>query len=383
VDPKAPLTLTLWLPGDMVLDTPATVNVMNELYQTFAAANPRVRIEVVPKASSGQGGLVNMLLTTRPVAPERLPDVVAIDLAELYQLDKGLLNPLDGLLPQASWDDLYPFAQQAAKVNGQRVAMPFQTDITFLVHNALFLYDPPRDWGSLVKAKTTCLLPAGAGDGSSADALMMQYLAQGVALRQEAGRPYLDATALARVLRDYRAAVEAGVVPVTARNLRTLDDCWALYLRGGVGMTYASSAHFARDRGILPLARYAPIPAAGGPAVTLARTWAWAIVTHDPVRQEVAARFIVAALQPAHQAAWVAASYHLPTQVSVLRTTIADRSYYAFLDEQLQRAQPYPNLREYAQVQDAVAVAIEDVLDGVSTPERAAVTAAAMLTRLR
>jgi hypothetical protein len=40
-------------------------------------------------------------------------------------------------------------------------------------------------------------------------------------------------------------------------------------------------------------------------------------------------------------------------------------------------------MRHYSEVQDAVSSAIEDVLDGVTTPERAAIATAALLARLR
>jgi len=62
---------------------------------------------------------------------------------------------------------------------------------------------------------------------------------------------------------------------------------------------------------------------------------------------------------------------------------IEDESYRTFLEELLKNAHPYPDLSYYTGLQSIIIRAIEDVLDGVSTPERAAVTAAAMVARLR
>ena len=50
---------------------------------------------------------------------------------------------------------------------------------------------------------------------------LLQYLAQGGQVLNEAGRPYLDSAIMAGVLTVYRQAVDAGVVPIAIRNLQT------------------------------------------------------------------------------------------------------------------------------------------------------------------
>ena len=103
----------------------------------------------------------------------------------------------------------------------------------------------------------------------------------------------------------------------------------------------------------------------------------------DPLRQEIASRYILAILDPKALSNWCAESFHLPAHKAALALVVQDESYRTFLEEQLQRAYPYPNRSYYSRLQTIIVRAIEDVLDGVSTPERAAVTAAAMAARLR
>lgn len=383
VDPSAPLTITLWLPPDMALGEGSTGQVMQELNRAFAAENPRVEVVMVAKARYGRGGLVNALLATQPVVPARMPDIVAFDTAELHKLaGERVISPLDALMPEESWQGLFPFALESVSVEGQKLAIPFQADISFLAYNSAMVSAPPKTWGDLSQAGAEYIFPAAEGDGSAADAFLLQYLAEGGVLVDN-GRPYLDSSLVAGVLRSYRGETESGVVPGIVQSLGTLEDCWAIYLAGEAAMTNASSWQFWRDRDRLQRTRYAQIPTTRGGAITLARTWAWAVVTRDPVRQEAAASYVAFFLRPEYVSSWSKASFHLPVERSALVLAIEDEAYCAFLSEQLEYARPYPNMRDYVKIQEAIVGAIEDVLDGVSTPERAAVAAAATVQRLR
>ena len=382
--PGMPLTLTLWLPPEMLPSTQGTGQFVEDLSRAFMLENPQARVEVVPKAPSGLGGIANFLMTTHAVVPARLPDIVALDASEIRKIaQSGVLIPLDDALSDAYWDDLFPWAVEAVTVNGERLGMPFQVDIAFLVYDVSLTETPPKAWYDLASVKGKYIFPAGRGDGSSADALLLHYFALGGNFGDNPTRPSLDTALLARVLGNYRSAMELGIVPDVVRTLRTLDDCWSSYLAGNAGLTNASSLQYGQDRATLPKARYAPIPTANGESITVARSWAWAVTARDRAHQEMAVRYVALALQPERLVQWSRASYHLPTHRSVLDLAVEDVDYRAFLAEQLEHARPYPSVAYYYEVQDAISLAIEDVLDGVTTPERAAITAAASLARLR
>lgn len=392
-NPKAPITLTLWLPPEMAIpgEEHPGYHVVTDWDAEFLAAHPRVRLETVPKAAYGPGGIVSMVLATQPVAPARLPDVIAFDTAELSRLaDAGVLQPLDDALPDSLWAGMYPFALNAVTHGGQRLAVPFQTDIDILVYDRNAMEDPPSSWEMLLtprqegeSAPPTYVFPATGNDGSAADAFMVHYLALGGRLTEESGRPYLDSGIAARVLRSYRGAMDAGVVPDAVRRMRTREECWASFLAGEAQMAHVTTYLFQRDRASLEGSGYARLPTVGGHPLVVARSWAWGVITDDPVRRELAVQYIETALTPERAVAWGTATAYLPGQRSVMPAIIEDAPYRRFVDEQLEMALPYPSLSDYGAIQAAVVRAIEDVMDGLATPERAAVTAAAAVVRLR
>ena len=157
-----------------------------------------------------------------------------------------------------------------------------------------------------------------------------------------------------------------------------------MFRSGDAGLTVAHSWQYQRDHDTLPEeTRYAQIPTVNGEPLTLARSWAWAIVTQDPVRQEAAAHYIVSTLEPERLSSWISANSRLPTHRSILPLSIIDDEYRTFADTQLQHAYPYPSSRALSQIGVAIMRAIDDVLDGGATSESAAATAAAAVERLR
>ena len=117
--------------------------------------------------------------------------------------------------------------------------------------------------------------------------------------------------------------------------------------------------------------------------MTLARVWVWVIMTDVPERQELAARYIEMAVQADNMAAWNAENDTLPTQPTALAHLISDYDLKQFVNKLLENAYPYPNLDVYPQMQEAILRAIQDVLDGVASPERAAESASTVVNGLR
>ena len=374
------MTLTLWLPPDMAGET-ETGAFVSRLNRTFVTARPGVRIQVIAKAPYGVAGLANMLMATQPIAPSRMPDVVAIDTSETYRLaEHELLVSLEGLVPESLWNDLFPFALEAATIGNSRISLPFQAEVSFLAYNSSLVETPPTTWEDLFAVKAGYVLPTGSGDGSSADVFLLHYYAHGRKLDNQT--PQLDPTTMASILRTYRSSVESGALPEIVRDLRTLEDCWTVYLAGDAGIASTSSQLYGRDRAALTRTRYASVPTVDGQRIALARCWAWIILAEEPTRRQLAAEYITAALRADSAASLSAASPYLPTRRSVLKQA-EDGDYAEFLGEQLEHAFPYPNIGDYSVVQESVARAIEDVLAGLTTPERAAVSAAATVARLR
>ncbi|MHB1357222.1 MAG: hypothetical protein ACYCZF_14740, partial [Anaerolineae bacterium] len=288
-----PVTLTIWVPPDLAQSASNEQGYLYDINQSLLSTFPLLRTKIVTKALSGPGGIVNLLVTTKPVDPTQLPDLVVIDAAELSVLERaGIPKPLERLLPQSIWDDSYPFAIQAVRSGSSYIAVPFVTNIVLLVYNNAMVAKPPRSWADLPATQSEYIFPAGIGDGSSADTMILQYLAIGGKLQQENGLLMFDQTLATQVLRNYRVGVDTGVIPANVRGLSTFEDCWELYYAGEVGLTNVPYSLYERSRSQLTRSRYAVIPTLNGETTTLAHSRVWIIVTDDPDKQELAARYI-------------------------------------------------------------------------------------------
>lgn len=392
VDPNAPITLTLWLPPEMILseeESPGSP-IVRAWNAHYLAAHSRVRLNLVPKAAYGPGGIVSMVLATQPVVPARLPDVIVFDTAELPRLaEAGVLQPLDDALPASLWQGMYPFAVDAVTLDGQRLGVPYHADVDVLAYDRDMVPEPPETWDALLTMRQedeqppTLIFPATGSDGSAADAFMVHYLALGGRLTEENGRPFLDSGIAARILRSYRSAMDAGIVPEAVRRLRTREDCWGAFLDGGASLAGTTARLYHQDQALAAGIGYAPLPTMGTEMATVARSWAWGVTTSDPTKRDLAVEYITTALEAERVAAWGTATGYVPTQREVLPAVIEDAPYRRFLGDQMEQARPYPRLKDYGAIQAAVVRAIEDVLDGLATPERAAITAAASVMRLR
>jgi len=360
-----PSTITLWT-TEAFLPSPdtSTGEVMEGIYQGFREEHPDIAVQFVPKRPYGKGGILDFLLTASAVAPQTLPDLVTIDLSQVeFLLGKEILQPWDGLIPQELADDLLPRIRQAGSKEGQLVAFPFQVDIEHLVYNPSLIDSPPRTWDELQSQETTYVFPAGGEEG--VNSFLIHYLALGGSLVDEEGNPDLDEAVLTQVLEFYREGYEAGYISPSVLDLKSLDDSWALFKEGGVAMANVSSQHLLMEGAGQA---YAPLPTKNGAQATMARCWAFVLLTPDPRRQAPAAEFVEWFLTPENLTAWAQASGHLPPSRSALRLAIEDTGYRLFARRQMEAAYLRPLNAEIAA---ALQQAVVDVLSGNATPQEA------------
>jgi len=364
VRPSA-ITLTLWTTEAFIPspDTPAG-EVTERIYRGFREAHPDVAVQFVPKRPYAKGGILDFLLSASAVAPQTLPDLVTIDLSQVDLLvGKEILQPWDELIPEELADDLLPRIRQAGSKEGQLVGFPFQADIEHLVYNPLLIDSPPRTWDKLRSQETTYSFPAGGEEG--VNSFLIQYLALGGSLVDEEGNSDLDGAVLTQVLEFYRDGYEAGYISPSVLALKSLDDSWALFKEGGVAMANVSSQHLLMEGAGVA---YASPPTKNGTQATMARCWAFVLLTPDPRRQAAAAEFVKWFLAPENLAAWAQASGHLPPSRSALRQAIEDTAYRVFVRRQMEAAYFRPSNEEIA---TALQQAVVDVLSGNATPQEA------------
>lgn len=366
------ITLTLWTSEALSpAEVEASGQILQEQYDAFMAANRNIAIEYELKKPYGKGGILDFLLTTSAVVPEMLPDLVVIDTIKLGEAaGAGVLQPLDDLISPGLRGDLFPFASDACRFGGKLMGLQFEADIQHLVYDTTTVERPPRTWTKLLESEASYIFPAGEGEAAS-DAFLIQYLALRGRLADEAGNLSLDEEILTQVLQFYKEGNDKGVIPKSVLDLKSLDDCWSLYLSTEVAMANANSQRYNIDKGSLKNTAFAPIPTRDGNVSTISHGWALAVVTDDPARQAAAMRVIEWLMSPENIAAWSREANHLPTRRSAFDTEVAD-DYTVFLREQLEGAHFRSSPPAYEEVSEVLRSAIQDVLTGNAIPREAA-----------
>lgn len=238
--PPAVITLTLWTaPGySPQVEGPAG-EVMRQLLTTFNETQQDIQVDYVLKEPQGKGGLLDFLLTASYVAPSVLPDLILLEPHALRDAaSAGLVQTLDGLLSPSIQEDVFPFALDAGRLEGQLKGVQFQADVLHLLYNTNKLESAPLAWTDvLTRSEAMYLFPAGGQAGLATDSSLVHYLSTGAPLFDEIGQLALDEGAMAAVLSFYAAGVQSGAVPTTALQLESTLDAWPVYLEAEVAMT--------------------------------------------------------------------------------------------------------------------------------------------------
>lgn len=362
----APTTLTIWLPPQFAptSDEPAAQTLARQLADFEQAHNSRVTVRV--KAEAGPGGLLDSLLGAFTVAPQALPDVVALPADDLARAARaGVLLPLDTLLPAEALSDTYPFAQALSRVEGRWVGAPFAADARVLVYDTSLYTTAPLRWADVVTG--TLILPGGETDGLS---LLSDYLALGGGLTDDAGQPALDAARLTQVFAQLRALQEAGRLSAVVLTYDDPTETWQVFRERRAGLALTTARWYLREAGRVRRSAAALPPTGAGVPFTLAEGWSWAIVNRDAGR-ELSALLVQALIAPEALAEWTLAARWLPPRPSALAAW-GDDPFAPLAAEALTRAGLRPPAEVLSTFGPALRSALGDVLSGRATPEAAA-----------
>jgi ABC-type glycerol-3-phosphate transport system substrate-binding protein len=376
-----PLTLAWWAPEFLSPEAPQPAGPMlaEQLAGFEAGQEGKVRVAVVPKARYGKGGLLDFLRTAQPVAPSVLPDVVALDVAELEAAaNAGLLQPLDGLLDKSVTDALYPFAVSGGKFGDRLLAVQYVADLDHLVYRQDAVDAAPSTWATLLEAQKPYLLPtsgsqpgsAGQPTGGLLPALISHYLSAGGSYDPDKRLLQVEQEPLLRLLNFYNDAKQAGILSPDALELPDTEATWSIYAQGKAPLADVSARRYLVEGASLKDSGYAEAPGWSGPVTPIPSGWALAITATDPTRQLAAADLIAWLLKPENAGSWALAGGWLPTSPAALRTW-GSSPYYDFLDARLASAVAAPVGPDSTQAAVRIRKALESVLKGESDPATA------------
>jgi ABC-type glycerol-3-phosphate transport system substrate-binding protein len=371
--PARSRTVSLWLPPALAPDpqTPSGAWLASRL-ESFELANPGTQVVVRIKDRSGPGGLLETLSAASRAAPAALPDLIALDAAALNTAAlKGLVMPVDGLIPDGLIDTWYDYALPAVQIDDGSYGIPFASEMQLFAYQRELFRNPPRTWADLLSAEGPFLFPA--ADPWS-DFVLAQYLALGGPVRDDAGRLSLDPTVLADVLSFLASARTAGVLPLSVRQFATPEETWAALRDERVSAAVVPVDDFLRE--FDPEAVTAvPMPTREGSGIALAATWSWALVARDPQQQSLAIELAIWLAQPEFSGPWTERLGLAPTSAEQL-----DRWSSAPKQNILRRAIPVTRAAPSEEIRvtfgPPIRAAVDAVLGGSATARDAALAAA-------
>lgn len=372
---SVPLSIRVWVPPefDPSSGKPAG-NLLQSRLDEFTNRRPGARIEVRVKEVSGVGGLLDTLTTASAAAPQALPDLVALPRPELETAAlKGLLHPFRDLSSPIEDPDWYDFARQLARLQDSTFGIPFAGDALLLVYHPSRISGPPKDITATISATGPLLFPA--ADPQALFTLGL-YQAAGGTIRDDQGRPKLDAGILETVLTYYRDAVDAGLMSASMTQFQSDEQAWKAFQQGAAPMVVTWASRYLAEKSSDLAA--APLPEINGKSYSPATGWVWALVSTDLERQRISTELAEFLTEGDFLANWTVDAGYLPPRVSALDAW-KDASLQVLARRVVLSAQLYPSEDVLTSLAPAIEQATIKVLKRQSDPHTAAQEAARSL----
>ncbi len=312
---EGPVTLRIWLPPEFDPESGSEAGeLLANRLAAFSARRPDVRLEVRIKAPDGPGGMLDSLTAASAAAPLALPDLVALprNILEAATL-KGLLHTYDSLNYIFDDADWFSYAQQMARVQNSVYGIPFAGDALILVYRTTTIPAPPRNLTDTLSLKSTLAFPAA---DPQALFILAQYRHLGGALLDEHDRPFLDVALLGELLGYYHEYASAEVTPFWLTQYQTDAQAWQAYTDSQVDLVVTWASRFLKDQP--PNSLIAPLPMPDGQTSTLARGWAWGLVSENSETQRLSVELVEFLTESDFMATWNQAAGYLPPRASAM-----------------------------------------------------------------
>ncbi len=377
VNQQETVSLRVWWPDTLFSESAATTleNQFDSFRSAYISVNLDLRyVEYQPIDT------LHRLTLTRDVAPDALPDLTLMRHEEiLAAVNSGLLQPIEGLLPSSTLNDLANNILAMGQVGGEFYGVPYLLSIDHMLYTG-DSSTPPRNFSDFLEQDTP-LLFAAKPDTSQAinDMLLIQYLAEGGYLIDQQDNPALDETAMLTVLNFYYAAVQLEPFSQTledALQFQSPADYRAQLSADSSVMALIDSTDYLRDRRrFAEDAKILPPLTADGQSFTLLDGWMWVLLTDDSAHQIQARNFLTWMMNSDNLTDAALALNMLPSQQRALRV-IAEDSALIVLTNLISTAYFLPPNQRQNAAAIALQAAFESVLQG-TTPRAAAATAMA------
>jgi ABC-type glycerol-3-phosphate transport system substrate-binding protein len=311
---------------------------LSNAFHQFEQRNPTIELDIQVKADTGTASLFNFLRSAQQAAPSILPDLVLINTQQLWQIvDLGMVTPLteDELQFDA---DFFPVANAAVLYHAQTVGIPYTVDIIHLAYDEE-VGSPPSTWNELLASERAFLFPG--AEIATPNATLLQYVGAGGELLEDG--TIRDPAVLEEFFTFVAQAHEQEIVPASVLDMPGFNSVWRAYTEDRTGLATVQVMQFYPNAAGIKPPSYALVPTRDGASVTIADTWAFAILTQDAERRELALALIAELLTPEVQGPWSQVVARLPSQAGALAIWTQANEYREFAQRLLGDAIAPPN----------------------------------------
>lgn len=334
----------------------------------FDTTHPDVRMSITHKTIADQGGMLNYLRTGRNVAPDALPDVVALPASQVATAaSEGLILPLTDLVdPQG----FYAAALELGTVDGTLYGVPFALNNVFHVayNSNSVATGAPNRWRDLVALDDATMILSAAGPDGAAVVLQAYAEADNGFSNDDAFA--FDEAALTSSFELLRDGVDDGLILREAAIFTSSAETWNLFRRGDANFAIVEASDYLREQTEGTSIRYAPLPGINAPMEPVVSGWVWAITTPDAARQAISAELIQWLTNAQNLGSWSLAARMLPAREAAFDQW-ENTPYINFLQNRLQAAHAMPHAIDSAS-NNALSNAVVSLINLPTTAEDAA-----------
>ncbi|MEA1883656.1 MAG: extracellular solute-binding protein [Thermotogota bacterium] len=279
----------------------------------WAKAHPNVRIDIQQIPVGAISMMMAKIMTQ--AANGNAPDFAYIDSFWIGKyLANGYLQPLNDYMSEADINAFFPFIRDVVSKEGQMYAIWCETDARYLYYRKDWIPNPPRTWDEVIETALQMkeekhvngyLAWLATWEGATNGNVWPSFWAQGGQMFDETGRPVIgegkNKTALVNSLNFLKRLIKTGAAPMMVTSIDSTDPLITEVKCNNVAMVANGSWFIGQIRDVLGKEEadekwdFVPLPQMeAGQRSNSNGGWTYAVLTDDPVKQELAMSYIMA-----------------------------------------------------------------------------------------
>ncbi len=281
--------LVVWVPEEFsnLVDSPAA-EIFNQRIADFERQNPGTVVVLRVKASSGSGGILDSLRSTKVAATGALPHIALLSRVDMENAEGlALLLPVEEYSHDTSPSTYFSYAREISELDGIMYGFPFVGDaLVGIADESMSDIDVPT-WDEVRARKIPLYFAA---NSPQATFFISQYQSTNGLLVDEQGHgTFVDENFLT-VLNTFDQNLKKGIFQETFNALSTNEDVWTQFRNGNARwvINWYSKAMQSDLSGL----QIFQIPSLDSEPYVSAKGWLWTIVDRDAEVNETILEFV-------------------------------------------------------------------------------------------